>query len=41
MALVYTSPISALWIVSLPEPLFGNPLMADGPEIEILIAPKP
>ncbi|MGH7555059.1 MAG: hypothetical protein ACREMQ_18825, partial [Longimicrobiales bacterium] len=24
----YTRPISALWIVSLPEPLSGDPLMA-------------
>ncbi|MBI2187294.1 MAG: hypothetical protein HYU37_09290 [Acidobacteria bacterium] len=24
----------------MPEPLFGYPLMADRPEIEILIAPK-
>ncbi|MBI3046692.1 MAG: hypothetical protein HYY76_00120 [Acidobacteria bacterium] len=40
--LVYTRlPISALWIVSLPEPLFGYPSMADRPEVEILIAPKP
>jgi len=39
--LVYGRSISALWIVSLPEPLFGYPLMADRPEVDILIAPKP
>lgn len=31
--------LSALWIVSLAEPLFGYPLVADAPEVEMLIAP--
>ena len=33
--------ISAPPIVSLPEPVFGYPLIADGPEVEVLIAPTP
>ena len=36
---VYTKrSLSALWIVSSAEPLFSYPLMADGPEIEMLMA---
>ena len=31
--------LSALWIVSLAEPLFGYPLIADAPEVGMLIAP--
>jgi hypothetical protein len=33
--------ISTVWIVSLPKPLFGYPVMTDRAEIDILIAPKP
>ena len=33
--------LSALWIVSWAESLFGYPLMADAPEVNVLIAPKP
>jgi hypothetical protein len=34
---VYTwRPLSALWIVSLAEPLFGYPLIADVPEVEMI-----
>ncbi len=33
--------LSALWILALAEPLFGYPVRADGPEVEILIAPHP
>jgi hypothetical protein len=33
--------LSALWIVSLAESLFGYPLMADAPEVNVSSAPKP
>lgn len=33
--------LSALGIVSLSHPLFGYPLMADAPEVTLLIAPAP
>ena len=39
---VYTwRALLALWIVSLAEPLFGYPLMADAPKVKISITPKP
>lgn len=39
---VYTrGAFSALWIVALTEPLFCDPLMADGPEVHNAIAAQP
>ena len=39
---VYTwRAILALWIVSLAEPLFRHPLMANAPKVKIVITPKP
>jgi hypothetical protein len=37
--LVYTACLSA--ILALAQALFGDPLMAEGPETVILIAPQP
>ena len=36
-----TDDLSALLIVPWAEPPFGYPVMADGPEIVVLIAPYP
>ena len=38
---VHAGRLSALWIVSLAHPLFGYPVIADAPEANVLIAPKP